>query len=75
MITDARTLPAGATLEGDVCIVGAGAAGLTLAYKLGQVAEKVLLLESGGLRTTARPNPLNEGTTEGEITTCSSLAT
>ena len=31
MLIDARTLDNGATLEADVCIAGAGAAGITMA--------------------------------------------
>jgi len=34
MIIDARTLADGATLEADVCIAGAGAAGMTIALDL-----------------------------------------
>ena len=66
MILDARKLVAGTILEADVCIVGSGAAGLTLAYDLGKAAARVLLLESGGLNRVRGMHPLNEGTTEGE---------
>ena len=37
-----------ARLDADVCIVGAGAAGLTLAKQLASPARRVLLLEAGG---------------------------
>lgn len=47
-IIDARTLEDGARLEADVCIVGAGAAGLTLALELESTSRRVLLVESGG---------------------------
>jgi choline dehydrogenase-like flavoprotein len=47
-IIDARTLEGGARLEADVCIVGAGAAGLTLALALEAPTRRVLLVESGG---------------------------
>jgi choline dehydrogenase-like flavoprotein len=47
-IIDARTLEDGARLEADVCIVGAGAAGLTLALALEAPTRRVLLVESGG---------------------------
>jgi choline dehydrogenase-like flavoprotein len=47
-IIDARTLEDGARLVADVCIVGAGAAGLTLALELDAPARQVLLVESGG---------------------------
>jgi choline dehydrogenase-like flavoprotein len=46
--TDARTLPNGTTLEGDLCIVGAGASGITIARELSNTNHKVLLLEGGG---------------------------
>src|SRR5580693_7797965 len=48
MIRDARQLSAGTTIETDVCIIGAGAAGITLAYALRDAGFRVLLLESGG---------------------------
>ena len=48
MILDARTLSDGQRLEADVCIVGAGAAGITLALELEGSGLDVLLLEAGG---------------------------
>jgi choline dehydrogenase-like flavoprotein len=47
-IIDARSLDDGARLQADVCIVGAGAAGLTLALELEGTSRRVLLVESGG---------------------------
>ena len=47
-IIDARSLDDGARLRADVCIVGAGAAGVTLALELESAARRVLLVESGG---------------------------
>jgi choline dehydrogenase-like flavoprotein len=49
VILDARTLPHGETLEADVCIVGAGPAGIVLAGELGNAGVRVCVLESGGL--------------------------
>jgi len=49
-ILDARRIESGATLEADVCIVGAGAAGITLAgalSKYGQDGTTVCLIEAG----------------------------
>ncbi len=47
MISNLNNYPSGATLEADVCIVGAGAAGISLALSLSGRGLKVLLLESG----------------------------
>jgi hypothetical protein len=48
MHTDARTLQAGHLLEADLCIVGAGAAGISIAREWIGAARTVLLLEGGG---------------------------
>jgi choline dehydrogenase-like flavoprotein len=48
MIDDANTIPPGALLECDLCIVGAGAAGITLALQFLRSGLRVVLLESGG---------------------------
>ncbi len=49
MILDARSVPAGTVLETEVCIVGAGAAGITLAREFISSPFRVTLLESGGM--------------------------
>lgn len=49
MIDDGRGVPAGSVLDADVCIVGAGPAGLTLAMELGERGLDVVLLEAGEL--------------------------
>ncbi|GAC1656131.1 MAG: hypothetical protein NVS4B3_21580 [Gemmatimonadaceae bacterium] len=48
MHTDARTLENGTVLESDLCIVGAGAAGISMALEWTDSARKVLILEGGG---------------------------
>ena len=48
MLIDARSLPNGFELETDVCIIGAGPAGLTLARELSGGRFRVCLVESGG---------------------------
>lgn len=48
MIINALTLPPGVVMHADVCIVGGGAAGLTLASALEGSGLSVLLLEAGG---------------------------
>jgi len=47
MYRDAAQLEAGATLQADVCIAGAGPAGITIARELRGKGLRVLLLESG----------------------------
>lgn len=65
MHTDARTLENGSLLEGDVCIVGAGAAGLSMALEWVGASSRVLLLEGGGFdfdpRMQARYRGANVG--------------
>ncbi|WP_372072191.1 NAD(P)-binding protein [Tistrella mobilis] len=45
---DARNSDAGDLIEASVCIVGSGAAGLTLARRLAKSVKDVVLIESGG---------------------------
>lgn len=49
MLIDARTLPADETVETEVCIIGAGPAGVSLARELIGQNFRVCLLETGGL--------------------------
>ncbi|MBC7250181.1 MAG: GMC family oxidoreductase [Anaerolineae bacterium] len=48
MIVDARSVPEGETIETDVCIIGAGIAGITMAREFIAQPFRVCLLESGG---------------------------
>jgi choline dehydrogenase-like flavoprotein len=48
VIVDGGSIPARDTLTADVCVVGAGAAGITLALALADLKISVLVLESGG---------------------------
>lgn len=61
MILDANTVPAGSTLQADVCVVGAGAAGISLALALQDAGVDVLLLESGGDRADPPTQALYAG--------------
>lgn len=61
MIIDARSLPEGETLAADICIVGAGTAGITLARELIDAGMTVLLLESGGLEADRDTQALYKG--------------
>ena len=49
----------------DVCIVGAGPAGITTALALGPAGRGVVLLESGGTGSARRAQELNDGDHEG----------
>jgi choline dehydrogenase-like flavoprotein len=53
MIISSTDIDAATALDADVCIVGAGAAGITLACELDGSGLRVLLLESGGLAPDA----------------------
>jgi choline dehydrogenase-like flavoprotein len=61
MLADARRVPAGAALEADLCIIGAGAAGITLAREFIGTQFRVILLESGGLELDQRTQELYKG--------------
>lgn len=47
-IIDARTMDSSGKLAADVCIIGAGAAGITLATRLASTFKNICLIESGG---------------------------
>lgn len=68
MEIDARTLPFGETIETEICLIGTGPAGLTLARELAGQSFRVCVLESGGLE---EPDPdtvsLGEVETEGDF--------
>jgi choline dehydrogenase-like flavoprotein len=61
MIIDAHTVPEGTTIETDICIVGAGTAGLALALELTGQRFRVCLLESGGLKPDRETQALCQG--------------
>ncbi|HSR52188.1 MAG TPA: GMC family oxidoreductase [Acidobacteriota bacterium] len=56
MIDTSQSIEAGQSLECDLCIVGAGAAGISMALQLEGSGLKVALLEGGGLN----PPPFSE---------------
>ncbi|MBP7930861.1 MAG: GMC family oxidoreductase [Acidimicrobiia bacterium] len=66
MVTDAREVQSGTRLQTDVCIVGAGPAGITLALELADRGVGVLLVESGGFETDSPTTDLNVGEVVGE---------
>jgi choline dehydrogenase-like flavoprotein len=48
VLIDARSLPADEHLDTDICIVGTGPAGITLALELLDTGARICMLESGG---------------------------
>ncbi len=61
MILDIDALDDGALLQADICVAGAGAAGIALALQFEGTSTQVLLLESGGERAEAATQALAEG--------------
>ena len=66
MEIDARKISDGAALEADLCVVGAGPAGIALARELVGERARLLLLESGGSESEAAVQELNDGATIGD---------
>ena len=66
MHTDARTLEDNSLIEGDLCIVGAGAAGISLALQWIGKPYKVILLEGGGFEYEAAMQDMYKGSTTGQ---------
>jgi choline dehydrogenase-like flavoprotein len=53
VLEDARRVPTGTVLRSDVCIIGAGAAGISAALELVAGGVDAVLLEAGGIRAEA----------------------
>lgn len=58
MIEDANDIATGASLDCDICVVGAGAAGIALALQFLRARRRVILLESGGAAPDAATQDL-----------------
>lgn len=65
MFVDAGSVPAGTVIEADLCLVGAGAAGITLARALIDSGLRVALVEGGGLAFEAESQELYAGSDTG----------
>ena len=65
MLIDGRAVPRAAEITGDLCIIGAGPAGLTLATELRNRGFKIILLESGGLQPELETQTLAKGEVAG----------
>ena len=65
MEIDARSIADGTTLSCDVCVVGAGPAGISLVDRLRESGLSICLLESGSFEPELATQRLNAGTTTG----------
>src|SRR5579859_6659449 len=66
MHIDARELPNNSLIEGDICIIGAGAAGISMALEFLNTPHKVILLEGGGFQYESQMQDLYKGKTTGQ---------
>lgn len=66
MHQDARLLPNNTIIEGDICIVGAGAAGISMALEWMNTPYNIVLLEGGGFEYNAQVQQLYAGKTTGQ---------
>ena len=67
MLIDSRELDRDSAVATDVCIIGGGAAGITVARTLRSSGFRVALLESGGLSFDERSQALYEGSARGPL--------
>ena len=66
MHKDARVLPDNTLIEGDICIIGAGASGISIAMEWINTPYKVILLEGGGFEFEDKIQDLYAGKTTGQ---------
>lgn len=66
MYANLRDYENGAVLDTDICIMGAGAAGITMAREFARANREALLIESGDFEPEEETLALNEGKVVGE---------
>jgi choline dehydrogenase-like flavoprotein len=66
MHIDARNLENNSLIEGDICIAGAGAAGISMALEWINTPYKIILLEGGGFEYDEQVQELYAGKTRGQ---------
>jgi choline dehydrogenase-like flavoprotein len=66
MHVDARMMDSGSLIEGDVCIIGAGAAGISMALEWINAPHRIILLEGGGFDYDPQVQELYAGKTTGQ---------
>ena len=67
MLIDGRTVPSGTVIETEVCLIGAGPAGIAIARAFDNGPTSVCLLESGGFTGEKDTQALYEGINSGTI--------
>ena len=67
MIAESREIENGHVLHADICIVGAGAAGISLALQFEHQKTTVMVLESGGRRRESASQALYQGSLAGPL--------
>jgi choline dehydrogenase-like flavoprotein len=66
MHIDARSIPDQSLIEADICIIGAGPAGISMALDLNNSRLSVVLLEGGGYKVDNRMQELYRGESVGQ---------
>ena len=66
MHIDARKLDSNTIIQGDICIIGAGTAGISMALEWINTPYKVILLEGGGFKYDVKVQELNRGKLTGQ---------
>src|SRR3984893_6145884 len=66
MHIDAKELDNDSLIQGDICIIGAGAAGISIALDWINTPYKVILLEGGGFDYDEKVQQLYDGKTTGQ---------
>lgn len=67
MIADGRSVPSGSVVEADICVIGGGPAGISLALEFaGKAGVTVALVESGGSKWDGRTQELSKATSIGQ---------
>jgi len=66
MHVDARNIDNDSLIEGDICIIGAGAAGISMALEWMNTPYKIIFLEGGGFEYDDRVQQLYAGKTTGQ---------
>lgn len=61
MLIDARQIENNTKIEGNICIIGAGAAGISIALELEKTFKNIILLEGGGMEYDDRIQELYNG--------------